>query len=74
MDALFVCPDCELPRAPYLGSLCPVCQQWRDDKFALMEEEHQEKLLRRERRRMPPGQRFAEDLSDMVKAIERSQR
>jgi hypothetical protein len=74
MDALFTCPDCELPRAPRPDSLCPVCAEWRADKFALMEEEHQEKLLRRECRRMPPGQRFAEDLSDMVKAIERSRR
>lgn len=72
MADLFICPDCELPLATALDSLCVDCQKWRSNKFAEMDDEYKLQQERRMRRRMTPGQRFGEALADMVKATERS--
>ncbi len=69
----FLCPGCELPVAEE-GSLCESCAAWRAQKLAAMNSEYQDSLARQVRRRMSPGARFAEDLSDMAKAVERSRR
>jgi hypothetical protein len=73
MTDLFLCPDCELPVAEE-GSLCEACDVWRAQKMAAMDSEYEDRLARQARQRMKPSERFAEDLSDMVKAVERSRR
>ena len=71
---LFICPDCEQPTAIRPDSLCASCQSWREDKLGQMDTEWIAAQQRRERRRMTPKQRFAEDLADMIKGMERSKR
>lgn len=71
---LFVCPDCEQSTATAPDSLCASCQQWRESKFAAMDEEYQDRQERLRRLRMRLEDRFAEGLADMVKAMERSGR
>jgi hypothetical protein len=70
---IFICPDCELPVAEE-GSLCEACAAWRAQKLAAMDSEYEDRLARQARRRMKPSERFAEGLSDLVKAAERSRR
>ena len=72
MSDVFICPDCEQPLAMAPDSLCSVCAQWRKEKLGEMDSEWLAAQARQERRRMSPEQRFAEDLADMVKALERS--
>jgi hypothetical protein len=69
---LFQCPDCNEFCATAIDSLCPSCQQWRDQKFAAMDEDYVHRKARRERMRMSPGAQFGEALADMAKAAERS--
>jgi len=74
MQHVYICPDCNQPCATVPDSLCANCAEWRKSKFAEMDVNWQQAMARRERRRMPSGQRFAEGLADMVKAVERSRR
>ena len=71
---LFICPDCERPTATASDSLCASCQQWRESKFAAMDEEYRDRQDRFRRLRMRPEDWFAEGLADTVKVIERSGR
>ncbi len=71
---LFLCPDCEQLTATEPNSLCASCQQWREKKLGQMDTDWLVAQERRERRRMTPSQRFAEDLADMVKGVECSKR
>lgn len=71
---VFICPDCEQPTATRPDALCASCQYWREDKLGQMSVEWIAAQERRERRRMTPKQRFAEDLADMVKGMECSKR
>jgi hypothetical protein len=74
MSDIFICPDCEQSRAAQPDSLCATCQQWRDQRLDEMDSEYQDRLARQARRRMKPNERFAEGLSDLAKAVERSKR
>jgi len=72
---IFLCPDCEQPTATAPDSLCSTCAQWRKEKEIEMDEYWHAGQRRRERlgrMRMSPGERFGEELSDMVKGLERS--
>ena len=77
MSELFPCPDCEQFAATTVGGLCPTCAQWHEAKMSDLGDEyheHQRQRERAQRLRMPPAERFAEDLADMAKAVERSKR
>ena len=71
---IFQCPDCNEFCATSIDSLCVDCHQWREQKFAEMDGDYQRQQARRARMRMSPGERFGEELADMAKAVERSQR
>lgn len=74
MSDVFICPYCEQATATQPDSLCATCQQWRDQRLDEMDSEYQDRLARQARRRMKSSERFAEDLSDMVKAVDQSRR
>jgi hypothetical protein len=74
MAEIFCCPDCNEFCATSVDSLCPDCERWREQKLAEMDEDYERKRSRRARMKMSPGARFGEELADMVKAMERSQR
>ena len=74
MADLFICPDCEQPRAIRPDSLCPDCAEWRALKAADWDAGYQERLRRVDRLRrlrMSPSARFGEELADLAKAAEK---
>ena len=64
-----LCPDCEHPTDTVP---CPSCAEWREQKFARMDDEWQDKIAQRKRFRpmsAMSGADFGEACADMERSL-----